>query len=90
MMQPTEYFFNVSFAISEKLFSLQTSLNNINKIYDELLPLYQEKQILNSQTQRPYIRTEKQVPLLKREISIFLFDSRSILDTITTLFHFLY
>ena len=74
----------------DKLYSLQTSLKNINNLTNEIFQIYKKKSSMNPSTKQKYIEFDNEVYSLKRELSVFLFDSRSILDTITSMFHFLY
>jgi hypothetical protein len=86
----SEYYRIVFRAISEKLFSLQTSLNNIHKINRELEKSFKYKSTKNPKTNQKSFNVSDKVYLLKREVAVFFFDSRSILDSLSSMFHFLY
>ncbi|WP_156111467.1 hypothetical protein [Pontibacillus halophilus] len=61
-----------------------------NGILQQIINNYRSSREVREKTQQPFFKTGEEVHSLKGEVYAFLFAARGILDTISTLVHFLY
>lgn len=85
-----EYYKFVFKALAEKIYSLRTSIEKIQSIINSILRLHQKTRTTLPATGQPSFKVIGEVYALKSELATFLFFCRSIMDTLSTLMHFLY
>lgn len=85
-----EYYKFVFKTLAEKRYSLRISIEKIQGIIDSILGMHQKTRTKRPVTGQPSFRLIGEVYALKSELAAFLFIGRSIMDTLSTLMHFLY
>jgi hypothetical protein len=85
-----EYYKYAFRSIADKHYSLGLSVKRIEELGAEIKETYKAVRITLSRTSQPFFSVQTQVYSLKRELGNLFFISRSIMDSIATLMHFLY
>lgn len=90
LLPAAEYYQFVFRAVADKRYALELGLGRIGGLEHWIQRYYNEIREPMLRTERPSFRVVDQVYALKSELGNILFVVRGTLDTIATLFHFLY
>jgi hypothetical protein len=90
LIPAAEYYKFVFRAVADKRYALELGLGRIRELERWVQRYYHEIRDAMHRTARPSFRVVDQVYALKSELGNILFVTRGALDTIATLFHFLY
>lgn len=77
-------------AVADKFYSLGLSVEVIERLVQEIKSIYRAERSEVTRTSQPFFAIHNQIYSLKGELGNLLFTSRSIMDSIATLMHFLY
>lgn len=86
----TEYYKEAFRAIAEKRYSLGEAARRVDEIVNEIRQVYKHSRRTLPRTGQPALDLLSHEYELKGQIASFLFHSRSLLDTLSNVFHFLY
>jgi len=88
---PSAEYYKFAFrAIADKYYSLNLTVETIEKLVQEIREIYKRRRFTVSSTAQPSFSVHNQVYSLKSELGNLFFTSRSIMDSVATLMHFHY
>jgi hypothetical protein len=86
----SEYYKLAFWAIADELYSIELSIERVENLQVEINKAYRSTRSVNPLSGHSSFKASTYVYALKSELGNFFFASRSLLDTIATLMHFLY
>jgi len=90
LIPASEYYKTVFRSLSDKRYSLELIRERIRALLNDIARLHAQSRRIRPRTAQPAFSVAQQVYMLKGELAAFLLFARSMLDTVATLFHFLY
>jgi hypothetical protein len=90
LVPASEYYKIVFYAIAEKLYSIEISCESINAILQRIIQSHLTTRVVHQATEQPSFNICTGVYSMKTEIGNLFFNIRSVMDTVSTLLHFLY
>lgn len=88
---PASEYYKLAFrAIADKYYFLMVSVERVQEVENELRELYRKDAVVLQATGQRSFQIHEQVYQLKMQITNILFSTRSILDSMATVMHFLY
>jgi hypothetical protein len=87
----SELYKDVSSEISDKMYAFITSVNELQRMISDIKKQYQNKKEIREKTGQPFLKIEGlKIYQIKSMLANILFWSKSVLDNLSTLSHFLY